>query len=100
MGQSSGTTQSTTTQQLTPEQQQLVSMSMGGYNQFANQPAPALPTGNQAVAPFTAPQVSGQQQVLDAANAAGPMARMIGGGGNTLNSINAGSLLDVGNNPV
>jgi hypothetical protein len=55
----------TTRQQLTPEQQALVSAAMPGFQQFAASGLPTLPTGDQAVAPFTGAQTAGQQSVLN-----------------------------------
>lgn len=74
MGSSSGTAQSQTTQNLTPEQQSLVNLSMPGYQNFAASGVPTLPTGNQAVAPFNAAQTSGQNAVLQATGVGGPQA--------------------------
>jgi hypothetical protein len=74
MGSSSGQAQSTSTQNLTPEQQQLVGLSMPGYQNFAASGQPTLPTGNQAVAPFNAAQTAGQNAVLRATGVGGPAA--------------------------
>ena len=100
MGQSSGTSQGTTTQQLTPEQQNLVNLAMPGYQAFGTAGAPPVPTGNQAVAPFNAAQTQGQGQVLGAAAPGGPMSNLINTAGGETGNLASGSLLDVGNNPV
>jgi hypothetical protein len=63
MGSSSGTAQSTSTQNLTPEQQALVSQAMGGFNQFAGSATPVLP-GGAGIAGFTPAQIAGQNAVL------------------------------------
>lgn len=62
MGGSSTSDTKTTTQQLTPEQQQLVSQATGNWQQFANS-NPTLP-GSSAIAGFDPLQTAGQEQVL------------------------------------
>ena len=74
MGSSSQQGQTQTTQQLTPQQQQLMEQATGNYMQFAGS-TPTMPTGSQAVAPFTAPQTAGQNAVL---GATGNMANTVG----------------------
>lgn len=69
MGSDTKSDTKTTTQQLTPEQQQLASMAAGNYVDFAGS-HPTLP-GSSAVAGFDPLQVQGQQEVLGAAPQAG-----------------------------
>jgi len=95
MGQSSGSNQTTTTQQLTPEQQALTGLAAGNYQQFAGS-NPTLPTGNQAVAPFTPAQQQGQQMTL---NAAGQMEPVVGTAAGTNQYLSSGAFLDPGSNP-
>ena len=95
MGQSSGSNQTTTTQQLTPEQQALTSLAAGQFQQFAGS-NPTLPTGNQAVAPFTPAQQQGQQMTL---NAAGRMEPVVGTAAGTNQYLSSGAFLDPGTNP-
>src|SRR6516225_4776495 len=95
MGQSSGSNQTTTTQQLTPEQQALTGLAAGNYQQFAGS-NPTLPTGNQAVAPFTPAQQQGQQMTL---NAAGRMEPVVGTAAGTNQYLSSGAFLDPGSNP-
>lgn len=93
MGSSSGQTQSTTTQNLTPEQQSLVGLSMPGYQQFAaNTATPATPQ----VAGFTPSQVTGQQMTL---NAAGQMQPVLNTAAGTNQYLSSGAFLDPGSNP-
>lgn len=93
MGSSSGQSQSTTTQNLTPEQQQLVGLSMPGYQQFAgNTATPATPQ----VAGFTPSQVQGQQMTL---NAAGQMQPVLNTAAGTNQYLSSGAFLDPGTNP-
>ena len=95
MGSSSGSNQQTTTQQLTPEQQSLVSLATPQYQQFAAS-NPTLPTGNQAVAGFTQPQQQGQADVL----ASTPqMANTVGTAAGTNQYLSSGAFLDPGSNP-
>jgi hypothetical protein len=63
--------QTTTTQQLTPEQQQLVGLAQPGYQNFAASGTPTLPTGSQAVSPFTSAQIAGQNAVLGSTGVGG-----------------------------
>src|SRR6516162_10952154 len=95
MGQSSGSNQTTTTQQLTPEQQALTSLAAGQFQQFAGS-NPTLPTGNQAVAPFTPAQQQGQQMTL---GAAGQMEPVLGSAAGTNQYLSSGAFLDPGTNP-
>jgi len=95
MGQSSGSNQTTTTQQLTPEQQALTGLAAGNYQQFAGS-NPTLPTGNQAVAGFTPAQQQGQQMTL---NAAGQMEPVVGTAAGTNQYLSSGAFLDPGSNP-
>lgn len=95
MGSSSGESKSTTTQNLTPEQQSLVSLAMPQYQQFAAS-NPTLP-GAAGVAGFNPNQVAGQNAVL---GSTGTMGDIVGTAGNQVKDISGGSLLDVGNNPV
>jgi hypothetical protein len=95
MGQSSGSNQTTTTQQLTPEQQALTSLAAGQFQQFAGS-NPTLPTGNQAVAPFTPAQQQGQQMTL---GAAGQMEPVLGSAAGTNQYLSSGAFLDPGSNP-
>ena len=74
MGGGSNQQQTTTTQQLTPEQQSLVSLAAPQYQAFAAS-NPTMPTGEQAVAPFTPAQQAGQQQVL---SSTGQMGNRVG----------------------
>ena len=95
MGQSSGQSQSQTTQQLTPEQQQMVSMAVPNYQQF-NASNPSLP-GAAGVAGFNPNQTAGQESVV---GSTGQMGNIVGAAGNQTADIAGGSLLDVGNNPT
>jgi len=85
----------TTTQQLTPEQQKLVGMSMPQWAQFANAPM-TMPTGDQAVAGFTQPQVQGQSDIL---SATGAMGGDVGTAADTNRYLSSGAFLDPGSNP-
>lgn len=95
MGSSSGQAQSTTTQNLTPEQQQLVSQAMGGFNQFAGSSTPTLP-GGQGIAGFTPAQIQGQQMTL---GAAGQMQPVVNTAAGTNQYLSSGAFLDPGSNP-
>lgn len=95
MGSSSGETQSTTTQVLTPQQQSLVNMAMPGYQQFAGSSYTA-PTGSQSVAGFTPAQQQGQADVL---GATGQMGQQVGTAANTNQYLSSGAFLDPGSNP-
>lgn len=95
MGGSSTGTANTTTQNLTPDQQNLVNLATPDYEQFAAS-NPTLPTGDQAVAPFNANQVAGQNQVL---SATGQQAGTVGSAATQNQNITGGSLLDPGSNP-
>jgi hypothetical protein len=88
--------QNTTTQQLTPEQQQLMQAATGNYMQFGAS-NPTMPTGDQAVAPFTPSQVAGQQQVL---GSTGKMENVVGTAAGTNNLLSSGAFLDPASNPV
>lgn len=93
MGGSSGTSQSTTTQNLTPEQQSLVNLAMPGYQQFAgNTATPATP----GVAGFTPAQQQGQADVLAST---GNMANTVGTAAGTNQYLSSGAFLDPGSNP-
>jgi hypothetical protein len=94
MGNSSGTTNTSTTQQLTPEQQSLVSAAQPNWQNFAAS-NPTLP-GASGVAGFTAPQQAGQQSVLDAT---GQMSNIVGTAGNTNQYLSSGAFLDPSTNP-
>lgn len=96
MGDTTQSDSKTTTQQLTPEQQQLVSAATPNYLQFANS-NPTLPTGDQAVSPFDPNQIAGQQSVL---GATGNQAQTVNTAAGTNQSIAGGSFLDPGSNPV
>lgn len=95
MGGSSQSDTKTTTQQLTPEQQQLASLGTQNYEQFASS-NPTLPTGDQAVAPFNPNQVAGQNTVLGSAGAVGNTVNTAAG---TNQKISSGEFLDPGSNP-
>jgi hypothetical protein len=95
MGDSSGSSQSTTTQQLTPEQQSLVGLATPQYQQFAAS-NPTLPSGAQSVAPFTPAQISGQNQVL---GSTGQMGNVVGTAANTNQYLSSGAFLDPSTNP-
>src|SRR6516164_9057480 len=95
MGQSSQQGQTQTTQQLTPQQQQLMEQATGNYQQFAGS-NPTLPTGNQAVAPFTPAQQQGQADVL---GSTGNMANTVGTAAGTNQYLSSGAFLDPGSNP-
>lgn len=94
----SGTTSDskTTTQQLTPEQQQLVNLATPNYAQFASS-NPTLPTGNQAVSPFDPLQTEGQNQVLSAVPG---VSDTVGTAAGTNRRIAGGEFLDPGSSPV
>ena len=94
MGGSSTSDQKTTTQQLTPDQQQLVSAAQPNYQAFAASD-PTLPTGDQAVAPLNATQIAGQQQVL---GSTGNMANTVNTAAGTNQAISSGEFLDPGSN--
>jgi hypothetical protein len=95
MGGGTSGQQTTTTQQLTPEQQGLVSAAYPQYQQFAAS-NPTLPTGDQAVAPFNPNQVGGQQAVL---GSTGQMGNTVGTAANTNQYLSSGAFLDPGSNP-
>lgn len=95
MGGSSTGTSNTTTQTLTPDQQNLVNLATPNYEQFAAS-NPTLPTGDQAVAPFNQNQLQGQQQVLDAT---GNQSSTVNSAATQNQNITGGSLLDPGSNP-
>ena len=95
MGSSSSQGQTQTTQNLTPQQQQLMEQASGNYMQFAGS-NPTMPTGNQAVAGFTAPQQAGQANVL---GQAGNMANTVGTAAGTNQYLSSGAFLDPGSNP-
>src|SRR6516162_823174 len=95
MGQSSAQGQSQTTQQLTPEQTQLMQAATGNYMNFAGS-NPTMPTGSQAVSPFTGAQISGQKQVLQAAKS---MADTVNTAAGTNQYLSGGAFLDPGSNP-
>lgn len=95
MGGGSSQQTTTATQNLTPEQQSLVSLATPQYQQFAAS-TPTLPTGAQAVAPFTAPQQTGQADVL---GATGNMGSTVGTAAGTNQYLSSGAFLDPGSNP-
>ena len=99
MSHSSQQGQTQTTQQLTPQQQQLMEQAAQFYMQFAGS-NPTMPTGSQAVSPFTASQTAGQNAVLGAAGlgtpqravfkpGAGPTGGAAGTGVGTIGSPNS-----------
>jgi hypothetical protein len=96
MGSGSQSDQKTTTQQLTPEQQQLVGAALPEYMKFAGS-TPTLPTGDQAVSPFDPLQTQGQNQVLGAVPG---VSDTVNSAAKTNQSIAGGSFLDPGSNPV
>jgi hypothetical protein len=98
MGGGTSSNQTTTTQQLTPEQQGLVGAAYPQYQAFAAS-NPTLPTGAQAVAPFTGAQQAGQNAVLGAAAPGGSMSNIVGTAGNTNQYLSSGAFLDPGSNP-
>lgn len=93
MGSSSGTESSTTTQNLTPQQQSLVNMAQPGYQAFAGETT-APNTGT--VAPFNPVQQAGQANIL---GSVGNMAKSVGTAAGTNNYLAGGAFLDPGNNP-
>lgn len=95
MGGSTQGTTNTTTQNLTPDQQNLVDMAQPGYQQFAAS-NPTLPTGNNAVAPFNPNQVQGQNAVL---GSTGTQSGVVSGAAGANNLLTSGSLLDPASNP-
>jgi hypothetical protein len=95
MGGSTGQDTKTTTQQLTPEQQNLVGMSMPNWAQF-NASNMSMPTGSQAVAGFTQPQQQGQQSIL---GSTGQMGDVVGQAAKTNQYLSSGAFLDPGSNP-
>ena len=95
MGSSSQQGQTQTTQQLTPEQQQLMQSAAGNYMQFAGS-NPTMPTGSQAVAGFTPAQQQGQADVL---GSTGNMANTVGTAAGTNRYLSSGAFLDPGSNP-
>jgi hypothetical protein len=97
MGGGTQSQQTTTSQQLTPEQQQLVGLAQPGYQQFAAGNVPTLPTGNQAVAPFNPNQVAGQGSVV---GSTGQMGNVVGTAANTNQRLAGGEFLDPASNPV
>lgn len=94
MGNESKADSKTTTQQLTPEQQALVSQASPLYSQFAAS-NPTLP-GSAGVSPFDPLQTEGQNEVLGAAPAAG---NIVGTAGRTNQYMASGALLDPNTNP-
>jgi hypothetical protein len=94
MGGSSREDTKTTTEQLTPEQQGLVSMAMPYWSQFAGS-NPTLPTGDQAVAQFDPLQTAGQERVLQGADTA---QGVVGDAAARNRYMTSGALMDVGNN--
>lgn len=92
---STGSSQTTTQQQLTPEQQQLVGMAMPNYQAIASG-TPTLP-GASSVAGFTPAQQAGQAQVL---GSTGQMGNIVGTAGQTNQRISGGEFLDPASNPV
>lgn len=85
----------TTTQNLTPQQTQLMNAATGNYMQFAGS-NPTMPTGDQAVAPFNPNQTAGQQSVI---GATGQMGNTVGTAGKTNDYLASGAFLDPGSNP-
>jgi len=94
MGGASQADTKTTTQQLTPEQQQLVSAATPGYLQFATS-NPTLP-GREAISPFDPLQTAGQEQVLGAVPEAG---KVVGGAAGANQWLTSGAQLNPESNP-
>lgn len=94
MGGSTQADTKTTTQNLTPEQQNLVDMAMPNYQAF-NASNPTLP-GSGGVAQFDPLQTQGQQQVLDST---GTEQNIVGGAGKANQFLTSGAALDPSTNP-
>lgn len=95
MGGSSKADTKTTIQQLTPEQQALVSQATPYYSQFAAS-NPSLPTGTESVNPFDPQQLAGQEKVL---GAVGGAEDTVGSAAGTNQYLSGGAFLDPGSNP-
>lgn len=95
MGSGSQSDSKTTTQQLTPEQQGLVSAAYPEYQQFAAS-NPTLPGAAGTVSPFDPAQTEGQNQVLAST---GQMANVVGTAANQDQNIAGGAFLDPGSDP-
>lgn len=95
MGDTTGSTSNTTTQNLTPQQQSLVDLAQPDYQQFATTTQTA-PTADQSVAPFDPNQIAGQNTVL---GATGTQSGVVSGAANANNLETSGSLLDPASNP-
>lgn len=86
--------QATTTHQLSPEQQELLNLAMPGLRNFATHTPERYSGGT--VAPFTAPQIAGQNQVLGAAS--GPMQDLANTGASA-NQFLMGDIWNPASNP-
>jgi len=95
MGGGTQQSQTQTTQQLTPEQTELMKAATGNYMQFAGS-NPTMPTGAQAVAGFNPNQVAGQNAVI---GSTGNMGNTVGTAANTNQYLSSGAFLDPGSNP-
>lgn len=95
MGGGSQQQQTTTTQQLTPEQQGLVGLAYPQYQAFAAS-SPTMPTGEQAVSPFTPNQIAGQNAVVGSTGGMGDVVNTAAG---TNRYLSSGAFLDPGSNP-
>lgn len=94
MGSGSSSDSKTTTQNLTPEQQSLVSLAQPGYQAFAAGQQ-SLP-GAAGVSPFDPSQVAGQNKVLESTGTAG---NVVGGAANANQFLTSGAALDPATNP-
>src|SRR5216684_2145372 len=97
MGGGGQTTQQTTKTELSPEQQQLLNMSMPFAAQYAKN-QPVLP-GGSSVAGFTDPQKAGQEQILQAAGPGGALQSTANEGASAHNFLTSGAALDPNSNP-
>lgn len=95
MGSGSTSDSKTTTQQLTPQQQQLADLAMPQAQQFAAS-NPTLP-GSSGVAPFDPLQTQGQNEVLGSTGAA---KNIVQGAGNANQFLTSGQALDPSSNPA
>lgn len=95
MGSGGSSDSKTTTQNLTPQQQQLADLALPNAQAFAAS-NPTLPTGDQAVAPFDPNQVAGQNSVL---NSVPQAQKTIDSGANANQFLTSGAALDPATNP-
>lgn len=95
MSTNTGSTSNTTTQNLTPDQQNLVDLAQPGYQQFAATSLTA-PTADQSVAPFDPNQVAGQNAVL---GTTGTQSNVVGSAANANQLETSGALLNPSSNP-